>query len=76
MAIGKVKSFSMTVVIIKLDVAFTTVTVQYTCVSLTQYTRHMVPYEYKYLCIHKYQLAPLDSIRSTGTYAPKFTVWH
>ena len=32
----------------------------------------MVPYEYRYLCKHKNPLALLNSIRSTGTYAPEF----
>ena len=36
----------------------------------------MVPYEYSYLCEHKYLLALLNSIRSTGTYASEFTVLH
>ena len=36
------------------------------------YTRRMVPYEYRYLCKHKYPLALLNSISSTGTYAPEF----
>ena len=35
----------------------------------------MVPYEYRYLCEYKYRLALTNSIRSTGTYAPEFTVY-
>ena len=36
----------------------------------------MVPYEYRYLCEHKYLLALLNSIRITGAYVAEFTVYH
>ena len=35
----------------------------------------MVPYEYRYLRKYTYRLALTISIRSTGTYAPEFTVY-
>ena len=55
---------------------FTAVAVQYTCVSLTQLLHSLYgTYEYKYLCEYKYLLTLLNSIRSTSTYAPKFTVF-